>query len=62
MAIEIYNYIRPRLHNGALRMSVRISAATAPTRAFSPREKYQQMLASNPDLDKLREAFGLDLA
>ena len=61
-AIEIYNFLRPRLHNGQLTMSVRLTDATAPTRAYSPREKYQQMVSSNPDLTLLRDAFGLDLA
>ncbi|MGL4292093.1 MAG: DNA polymerase III subunit gamma/tau [Bacteroidales bacterium] len=55
-------FLRQNLQNSTLTMNVRESEKNERIRIFSDREKYNQMVQTNPDVVLLKEAFGLDLA
>ncbi|MEG0948419.1 MAG: DNA polymerase III subunit gamma/tau, partial [Bacteroidales bacterium] len=55
-------YLRNKLQNSSLTMNVRESEKNERVRVFSGREKYNQMVQTNPDVVLLKDAFGLDLA
>jgi DNA polymerase-3 subunit gamma/tau len=59
---EIEKYLRERLHNRLVKMTVRIASREENVRAFSHLERFQMMSKKNPYLQKLKEAFGLELS
>lgn len=58
----IQNHLRERLHNRKITMTVRVSEAQENVRAYSHVERFQMMSKKNPNLLKLKEAFGLELS
>ena len=58
---QVQDYMRRKLQNQSIAMHVRVSEASEPTRAYSRGERYQMMLEKNESLQKLSEAFGLEL-
>lgn len=62
MASEIEAHLRQRLHHRNLQMQVQVAEAQNVIRAYSKSELFQQMAKKNPNLLKLKEAFGLELA
>ncbi len=62
MARQIVDYMRTQLHNRKIEMTVRAIEASEVKRAYSRVEQYQMMTKKNPTLQKLKEAFGLELA
>lgn len=58
---EIQNYLRSRLKNSKVTMTVRISEPTENVRAVSRVEKFQMMAKKNNALLQLKEEFGLEL-
>ena len=61
MIPDIQNYLRSRLKNRKVRMTVRVSEAAENVRAFSRVEKFQMMAKKNEALLHLKEEFGLEL-
>lgn len=59
---SIQDHLRERLHNRKITMKVRVSAPTENIRAYSHVERFQMMSKKNPNLLKLKEAFGLELS
>ncbi len=59
---EILYFLRKKLQNSELSMRIRESEKNERVRVFSDREKFSFMVHINPDVMKLRDAFGLDLA
>ena len=59
---EILYFLRNKLQNSELSMRIRESEKNERVRVFSDREKFSFMVHINPDVMKLRDAFGLDLA
>ena len=59
---DLLYYLRMTLRNSHLTMSIRESEMHEQQRAFSQREKYDLMIKHNPDLNLLKETFGLELA
>lgn len=57
----IQNYLRSRLKNRKVTMTVRICEATEQVHAYSRVEKFQMMAQKNSALSLLKEAFGLEL-
>ncbi len=57
----LQNYMRTRLKNSKVRMTVRVSAPTENVRAFSRVEKFQMMAKKNSALLQLKDEFGLEL-
>ena len=58
---SIQNYLRTRLKNRKVTMTVRISAPSEKTRAYGRVEKFQMMVQKNNALLKLKEELGLEL-
>lgn len=58
---DVQTYLRNRLKNSQVKMSVRVSAPTENVRAFSRVEKFQMMAKKNNALMQLKEEFGLEL-
>lgn len=57
--IEIY--LREKLHNSKVTMTMRISETSENVRAYSRVERFQMLSQKNPNLLKLKEVFGLEL-
>lgn len=58
---DLQTYLRARLKNRKVKMTVRVSEATENVRAFSRVEKFQMMAQKNNALLQLKEEFGLEL-
>lgn len=61
MIPTLQNYLRTRLKNRKVTMTVRISAPTEKVRAYGRVEKFQMMTQKNSALLQLKEEFGLEL-
>ena len=61
MIPSIQEYLRSRLKNRKVTMTVRISAPTERNRAYGRVEKFQMMAQKNKALQKLKEELGLEL-
>ncbi len=57
---NIQNFLRQRLHNSKITMTIRVTAQQEVRRAYGKVEKFQLMASKNPALLKLKEEFGLD--
>ena len=57
----IQSYLRERLHNRKITMTVRVFETKEVVRAYSHIERFQLMTQKNPKLLKLKEVFGLEL-
>ena len=57
----IQDYLRNRLKNRKVTMTVRISAPTEKVRAYGRVEKFQMMSQKNQALLQLKDEFGLEL-
>ena len=70
IVMEEVNNIRTRiegglakyLHNGQLKLHIRLAKMEEMKRILSKKEIYENMLKANPAIDKLRNALGLELA
>ena len=49
------------LHNGQLRLHIRLAKVEEMKRILSKKEIYENMLKANPAIDNLRNALGLEL-
>lgn len=58
---RIQDYLRNRLHNRKITMTVRVSEPTENVRAYSRVERFQMMSQKNPELLRLKNEFGLEL-
>ena len=58
---ELQDYLRVRLKNSKVVMTVRVSAPTETVRAVGRVEKFQMMSQKNQALMQLKEEFGLEL-
>lgn len=61
MTPQLQEYLRTRLKNRKVTMSVRISTPTEKVRAYGRVEKFQMMVQKNNALLQLRDEFGLEL-
>ncbi len=61
MAERIVKYMREKLHNRRIDMTVRTAAPAETNRIYSKPQQYQAMSQKNPALQKLKETFGLEL-
>ena len=58
---ELQDYLRGRLKNSKVVMTVRVSEATETIRPVGRVEKFQMMAQKNPALMQLKDEFGLEL-
>ncbi|WP_018669595.1 DNA polymerase III subunit gamma/tau [Bacteroides gallinarum] len=61
MAPQLQEYLRARLKNRKVTMTVRVSAPTEKVRAYGRVEKFQMMAQKNDALLQLKNEFGLEL-
>ena len=61
MTPQLQEYLRTRLKNRKVTMSVRISTPTEKVRAYGRVEKFQMMVQKNNALLQLKDEFGLEL-
>ena len=62
LAPAIQDYLRTRLKNSKVTMSVRVSAPEEKVRAYSRTEQFQLMMEKNKALKELQDEFGLEFA
>lgn len=53
--------IRRNLNNYSVQLKTPVNEVLTAKRAYTPKEKYEKMVALNPHLDLLRDRFGLEL-
>lgn len=59
---KIVNYLKVKLENRQITMTIRISTFTENKRAYNQVERFQMMSKKNPNLLKLKESFGLEFS
>ena len=62
LAPAIQAYLRTRLKNSKVTMTVRVSAPEEKVRAYSRTEQFQMMMEKNKALKELQDEFGLEFA
>lgn len=58
---EILRYVKMAVHNSHITIDYQVAADDSPQRAFSPREKIQEMMNSNPVLETLINNLHLEI-
>ena len=58
---ELINFLRKKLNNYGISLDVRLNETIEKKFAYTPQEKYNKMKEINPLIDKLRQAFELDM-
>jgi len=53
--------VRKALNNFSVQLQTRVEEVITLKKAYTPKEKYEKMLGTNPHLELLREKFGLEL-
>ena len=62
MIPQIQNHLRKQLHNSKITMKVRVSAPQEVVKAYNRVEQFRMMNQKNPNLQRLREEFGLEFS
>jgi len=58
---RLMTYLKARLRNTHISLTIHVDEATSKKYAFTPQEKYEKLKEANPLLDKLRATFDLDV-
>jgi len=58
---DIVEFIKQKLQNSSIRMSVKVAEETEVQRANSPEDRYKILADQNPALDKLKNGLGLEI-
>ena len=58
----ILTYLREKLQNGDITMTIKIAEGNAIKKALTSREIFDEMAQKNPSLQKLSDEFGLELS
>ncbi len=61
-SLSIISYLREKLNNGGITMTIRIAEGNAIRKALTSREIFDEMTKQNPSLQKLSDEFGLELS
>lgn len=59
---SILSFLRRKLKNGDITMTIRIAEGNAIKKALTSREIFDEMVTRNPSLQKLSDEFGLELS
>lgn len=59
--IDILNYLRTKLSNFSITLEPIIDEVVSERKLYTSKDKYQHMVDKNPNIDLLRQAFGLEL-
>jgi DNA polymerase-3 subunit gamma/tau len=60
-SLSILSFLRKKLQNDEVTMTIKISETQAITKALTPREIFDEMAEKNPALQRLSDEFGLEL-
>lgn len=60
--IRISNYLRKKLHNGAINLEIRICEVGENSKTLTSKELFIKMLEHNPSLSKLTKTLNLELS
>ncbi|WP_114491860.1 DNA polymerase III subunit gamma/tau [Candidatus Ulvibacter alkanivorans] len=58
---ELLGYLREKLQNYDIDLSIEVNETAVKRYAYTPREKYEKLKEKNPLLDNLRKEFDLDI-
>jgi hypothetical protein len=58
---EFLGYLRGKLHNHDITIEVRVNEALVMKKAYSNQDKYNRLVELNPNLELMRNLFGLDV-
>lgn len=58
---ELLGYLRGKLHNHDINIEVRVNEALVMKKAYSNQDKYNRLVELNPNLELMRNLFGLDV-
>ncbi|RKS02365.1 DNA polymerase III subunit gamma/tau [Flavobacterium sp. 102] len=58
---EILGYLRGKLHNHDLTITVKVNETLVVKRAFTNQDKYNRLVEINPNLELLKKMFDLDV-
>ncbi|RNC66365.1 DNA polymerase III subunit gamma/tau [Proteiniphilum sp. X52] len=61
-SIALLSFLREKLNNGDITMTIRISEVNAIKKPLTSREIFDEMVQQNPSLQKLSDEFGLELS
>jgi len=61
-SLSILSYLREKLQNGDITMTIRIAEGNAIKKPLTSREIFDEMVQQNPALQKLSDEFGLELS
>lgn len=59
--IDILNYLRTKLSNFSITLEPIIDEVVSERKLYTSKDKYQHMVEKNPNVDLLRQTFGLEL-
>jgi len=60
-AFPLMAFIKKKLRNYDLELDITVNEEVAKKYAFTPQEKYEKLKEKNPNIEVLRQTFGLDI-
>ena len=58
---ELLGYLRGKLHNHDIQINVKVNEALVVKKAYTNQDKYNRLAELNPNLEFMRNLFGLDV-
>ncbi|MGV3696652.1 DNA polymerase III subunit gamma/tau [Flavobacterium sp.] len=58
---ELLGYLRGKLHNHDIQINVKVNETLVVKRAYTNQDKYNRLVELNPNLELMRNLFGLDV-
>lgn len=58
---ELLGYLRGKLHNHDIQINVKVNETLVVKKAFTNQDKYNRLVELNPNLEVMRNLFGLDV-
>lgn len=58
---ELLGYLRGKLHNHDITIEVKVNETLVAKKAFTAQDKYNRLVELNPNLELMRNLFGLDI-
>lgn len=58
---ELLGYLRGKLHNHDIQINVKVNETLVVKKAYTNQDKYNRLVELNPNLELMRNLFGLDI-
>jgi hypothetical protein len=58
---ELLGYLRGKLHNHDITIDVRVNETLVLKKSYTPQDKYNRLAELNPNLELMRNLFGLEI-